>query len=89
MSLGVQKKRIADTEVKIFDPERTIIDSFLLLDFETAMMALKLYLQGKCGKPNLKKLNMYSKELRASIGKYLAPLLVWAKVVMVIIRKMF
>ncbi len=76
MSLGVQKKRIAEIEVKIFDPERTIIDTFRLLDFETGMKALKLYLQGKCGKPNLKKLNMYSKELRVGIDKYLAPLLV-------------
>jgi predicted transcriptional regulator of viral defense system len=76
MSLGVQKKRIAEIEVKIFDPERTIIDAFRILDFETAMKALKLYLKGKCGKPNIKKLNLYSKELRVSVDKYLAPLLV-------------
>ena len=56
--------------------ERTIVDSFRLLDFETAMKALKLYLQGKCGRPNIKKLNLYSKELRAGVNKYLAPLLV-------------
>ncbi len=76
MSLGVQTKRIAEIEVRIFDPERTIVDSFRLLDFETAMKALKLYLQGKCGRPNIKKLNLYSKELRAGVSKYLAPLLV-------------
>jgi predicted transcriptional regulator of viral defense system len=75
-SLGVQKRKISEIEVKIFDPERTIIDSFRLLDFETAIKALKLYLQGKCGRPNIKKLNFYSKELRAGIDKYLAPLLI-------------
>lgn len=76
MNLGVQKKIIADIEVRIFDPERTIIDSFRLLDFETAMKALKLYLNGACGKPNLKKISQYSKELRANVEKYIAPLMV-------------
>lgn len=76
MSLGVKTKKIADINVKIFDVERTIIDSFRLLDFETAMKALKLYLSGKLGKPDIKKLNTYSKELRGGIDKYLAPLLV-------------
>lgn len=70
MNLGVQKKVIAEIEVKIFDPERTIVDSFRLLDFEVAMKALKLYLKGRCGKPNIKKLNEYSKELRVNIEKY-------------------
>lgn len=74
MTLGIQKKKIANIDVKIFDPERTIVDSFRLLDFETAMKALKLYLSGKCGKPNIKKLVQYSKELRADIKKYIAPL---------------
>lgn len=76
INLGVQKKVIADIEVKIFDPERTIVDSFRLLDFETAMKALKLYLKGQCGKPNIKKLNEYSKELRVNIEKYIAPIMV-------------
>jgi predicted transcriptional regulator of viral defense system len=74
MTLGIQKKKIANIDVKIFDVERTIVDSFRLLDFETAMKALKLYLSGKCGKPNIKKLVQYSKELRADIKKYIAPL---------------
>lgn len=76
MNLGVQKKIIADIEVKIFNPERTIVDSFRLLDFETAMKALKLYLQGKCGKPNIKKLNEYARELRVNIEKYIAPIMI-------------
>lgn len=76
INLGVQRKVIADIEVKIFDPERTIVDSFRLLDFETAVKALKLYLKGQCGKPNIKKLNAYSKELRVNIEKYIAPIMV-------------
>lgn len=75
INLGVQKKIIADIEVRIFDPERTIVDSFRLLDFETAMKALKLYLKGQCGKPNIKKLNAYAKELRVNIEKYVAPIM--------------
>lgn len=75
LELGIQRKIIADIEVKIFDPERTIIDSFRLLDFETAIKALKLYLNGKCGKPNIKKLNEYGKELRMNIEKYIASIM--------------
>lgn len=76
ITLGVKTIKMAGISVKIFDVERTIIDSFRILDFETAMKALKLYLSGKCGKPDIKKMNMYSKELRGGITKYLAPLLV-------------
>lgn len=76
ITLGVKTIKMAGIDVKIFDVERTIIDSFRILDFETAMKALKLYLAGKCGKPDIKKLNLYSKELRGGITKYLAPLLV-------------
>ncbi len=76
ISLGVKTIKMAGINVRIFDVERTIIDSFRILDFETSMKALKLYLSGKCGKPDIKKLNLYSKELRGGVTKYLAPLLV-------------
>lgn len=76
ITLGVKSIKVAEIEVKIFDVERTIIDSFRILDFETAMKALKLYVSGRCGKPDIKKLNKYSKELRGGVSKYLAPLLV-------------
>ncbi|MCY4643518.1 MAG: type IV toxin-antitoxin system AbiEi family antitoxin domain-containing protein [Bacteriovoracales bacterium] len=66
MELGVNEIEMADIKVKIFDVERTIIDSFRLLDFETAMKALKLYLKGAKGKPDMRKLNKYITELRAS-----------------------
>ncbi|MDB2426173.1 type IV toxin-antitoxin system AbiEi family antitoxin domain-containing protein [bacterium] len=66
MDLGVKHIKLANMKVKIFDVERTIVDSFRLLDFETAMKALKLYIKGQNGKPNMKKLNNYITELRAS-----------------------
>lgn len=76
MSLGVKTIKLAGIDVRIFDVERTIVDAFRILDFETAMKALKHYLAGKCGKPDIKKLSRYSKELRGGVTKYLAPLLV-------------
>jgi len=66
MAIGVNTIKMAGLKVKIFDKERTVIDSFRLLDFETAMKALKKYLQGGNEKPNINKLNRYVKELRAS-----------------------
>ena len=77
MNVGVNTIKIASFKVKIFDKERTIIDSFRLLDFETAMKALKKYLQGRKEKPNINKLNKYVKALRASkIQEYITALIV-------------
>jgi predicted transcriptional regulator of viral defense system len=64
MTTGVRKIKLANLNVKIFDMERTIIDSFRLLDFETAMKALKIYISGSKGKPKLNKISRYAKELR-------------------------
>lgn len=66
ITLGVEEIELAGMTVKIFDIERTIIDSFRFLSFETAMKALKSYMQGEMGKPNLNKMNQYIKALRAS-----------------------
>ena len=65
MKTGVNTIRLAGLNVRIFDKERTIIDSFRLLDFETAMKALKIYLKGGQGQPDINKLNRYIKALRA------------------------
>ena len=74
--IGVNTIKMAGLKVKIFDKERTIIDSFRLLDFETAMKALKKYLQGRKGKPNINKLNRYIKALRASkVQEYITALI--------------
>lgn len=76
MNLGVEEIEMASIKVKIFDVERTIVDSFRLLDFETAMKALKLYLSGAKGRPNIKKLNKYITELRASkVKEYVTALI--------------
>ena len=76
MAIGVNTIKMAGLKVKIFDKERTIIDSFRLLDFETAMKALKKYLQGRKEKPNINKLNRYVKALRASkVQEYIAALI--------------
>jgi predicted transcriptional regulator of viral defense system len=66
MDLGVKTINLAGVKVQIFDVERTIVDSFKILDLETAMKALKLYLSGKKGKPNIKKLDQYITELRVT-----------------------
>lgn len=77
MKLGVEEIEISGMRVKIFDVERTIIDSFKHLSFETAMKALKLYLQGVQGKPDYNKLTKYIKELRASkVKEYIKSLIV-------------
>ena len=76
MDIGVTTIKMAGLKVKIFDKERTIIDAFRLLDFETAMKALKKYLQDRKEKPNINKLNRYVKALRASkIQEYITALI--------------
>ena len=76
MNIGVNTIKMAGLKVKIFDKERTIIDSFRLLDFETAMKALKRYLQDRKEKPNINKLNRYIKALRASkVQEYITALI--------------
>ncbi len=77
MKLGIETIEMAGMKVKIFDIERTLVDSFRLLDFETAMKAMKLYLKGAKGKPNINKLNKYITELRApKVREYLTALIV-------------
>ena len=74
IKIGIVTITIAGLKVKIFDKERTIIDSFRILDLETAMKALKQYLLTE--KPNINKLNRYVKVLRASnVQKYITALI--------------
>ena len=76
MAIGINTIKMAGLKVKIFDKERTVIDSFRLLDFETAMKALKKYLQSRKEKPNINKLNKYIKALRASkVQEYITALI--------------
>lgn len=71
MTLGVESRKIAGMSVKIFNVERTIVESFRLLDIETAVVALKNYMSGSQGKPNIKKLLSYGKALRIDISRYI------------------
>ncbi len=76
IELGVKKIKLSGIEVQIFDPERTIIDCFRLLDLETAIKALKAYLSGSKVKLNLRKLKEYSKKLRQDISPYVNTIII-------------
>ncbi len=77
MSTGVKTIKLAGLKVKIFDRERTVIDSFRLLDFETAMKALKVYLKGTHRKPDINKLNRYITALRAEkVSQYITAIMI-------------
>ena len=71
IDMGVEKVSICNVDVKIFDVERTIVDTFRLLDIETAVKALKYYFKRENERPNIKKLIDYSKKLRVDISKYI------------------
>ncbi|MFA6118634.1 MAG: hypothetical protein WCT85_01680 [Parachlamydiales bacterium] len=62
--------------LKIFDRERTIIDSFRYLSEEIAIKALKAYLNSK-EKPNFKKPLKYAKILRVNIKTYILAYTTW------------
>ena len=67
---GSSRLKLGAFSVEIFDRERTIVDSFRFLSPETAIKALKQYLSGKHGKPDLLKLREYSRKLRIPIENY-------------------
>lgn len=75
LSLGLTTIKMGKYEVKIFDRERTVVDSFRYLSDEIAIKALQSYLRpsGK-KKVDLSKLSTYSKELRVDISKYIVTL---------------
>jgi predicted transcriptional regulator of viral defense system len=75
MSLGLTTVKIGKYEVKIFDRERTIVDSFRYLSDEIAIKALKSYLQPSGEKKaDLPKLSKYAKALRVNINSYIMAL---------------
>ncbi len=75
MSLGLTTIKMGKYEVKIFDRERTVVDSFRYLSDEIAIKALQVYLHpsGK-QKVDLPKLSRYAKALRINISKYIMAL---------------
>lgn len=67
---GRTHMKIGSVSVPIFDQERTLVDSFRLLASEIAIKALKEYLSGNHGKPDLVKLRKYARKLKTPIEKY-------------------
>jgi predicted transcriptional regulator of viral defense system len=72
--MGSSRLKLGKTSINIFNKERTIIDAFRFLTPEIAIKALKLYLSGKNGKPDLVTLRKYSLKLKAPIEKYVEAL---------------
>ena len=68
IELGQTEIQLGTCRLKIFDKERTVVDSFRYLNQEVAIKALQAYLrQGGSSKPNLNKLMKYAKSLRVDI----------------------
>lgn len=70
--LGQTEIRMGKDRLKIFDKERTVVDSFRYLSQEVAIKALQIYLRQ--GKPNLNKLMKYAKLLRVDIHPFILAL---------------
>lgn len=66
LELGVIKIKLSGVEVKITDPERSIVDSFKQLDAESAVTSLRMYLGKADSKINIGKLVKYAVELKES-----------------------
>ena len=73
ISFGQITIKIGDQKLKIFDRERTVVDSFRYLDKETALKALQAYLKtSKDRKPDIDKLLRYAKKLRVDLTLYIS-----------------
>ena len=73
ISFGQTTVKIGNQNIKMFDRERTVIDTFRYLDKETALKALKAYLQtNKEAKPDIDKILKYAKKLRVDLNPYIS-----------------
>lgn len=73
ISFGQTNIKIGSRKIKIFERERTIVDAFRYLDKETALKALRTYLQsGTERKPDIDKLLRYAKKLRVDLSPYIS-----------------
>jgi predicted transcriptional regulator of viral defense system len=71
-TLGATTVQIGAHEMKLFDKERTVIDSFRYLSDEIAIKALQAYLKSTVPqKPDLAKLTHYATLLRVNITPYI------------------
>lgn len=72
ISFGQTTIKIGSRKIKIFDRERTVVDSFRYLDKETALKALQAYLKATNDKkPDIDKLLKYAKKLRVDLTPYI------------------
>jgi len=72
INLGQTEMKFGAYKVKIFDRERTVVDSFRYLSRETAIKALKSYLKASNEyKPNIEKLRSYAEKLRVQLDPYI------------------
>ena len=72
IKLGRTEIKIGSEKIPIFDPERTIVDSFRYLDIEVAIKALKAGLKGQSGKKlNLEKLQTYARKRKVNLTPYI------------------
>ncbi len=69
MDVGLSSFKIEKYKIPVFDLERTLIDSFRLLDRESAIKALQLAARKE--PLNVRKLSGYAKKLRFNITPYL------------------
>jgi predicted transcriptional regulator of viral defense system len=75
IELGQTEIQMGASRLKIFDKERTVIDSFRYLSQEVAIKALQAYLRQRgIDKPNLDKLMKYAKSLRVNIHPFIMAL---------------
>lgn len=72
MKLGKTEITLEGVHLPIFDRERTIVDAFRLLSYETAIKALKMALSSQAKQRiDLRKLENYAHKLRVNIAPYL------------------
>lgn len=73
ISFGQTTIKIGNQKLKIFDRERTVIDSFRYLDKETALKSLQAYLKtNNDRKSDIDKLLRYAKKLRVDLIPYIS-----------------
>ena len=73
ISFGQTTVKIGSRKIKIFDRERTVVDSFRYLDKETALKALQTYLKTRNDRqPDIDKLLKYGKKLRVDLTAYIS-----------------
>lgn len=75
IELGQTEIKLGTAHLKIFDKERTVVDSFRYLSKEISIKALQAYLrQTGSSKPDLNKLLKYAKKLRVDIHPFIMAL---------------